>query len=425
MPSLSSFGEDACGRVYVMSLAGPVYRIADGGECVLNQQVGARSGDTRPPRLRVRVNHLQRALRTGVLQLRLRCDEQCTMRSRGELQVRRAAPTAGDDERAVARACAPDARRRRARPRADTVPSRRRRAARAYVERGGRRVTARLIVSVRPTRRETQLDGLCSFASVERHNGVSEAGTATLDGMPLRSGSLTATSGDQDEEFCEVVLDGEVRRIRFHDYDEIFEVPGLYEQLFYDELQCTLTRRRHRSARTLEIGVPLEGLRVLDLGAGNGMVGERLAKLGVGPSSSASTSSREAATATDRDRPGVYDDYVVGDMTHLPQDEHRRLEDRNFTCLTSVAALGFGDVPPEAFTAAYDLVQDEGFVAFCIKEDFLREAESEASGFSRLMRDLIERGELEVIGEQRYDHRNSAIGDPLSYVAMVARKQVG
>ena len=228
-------------------------------------------------------------------------------------------------------------------------------------------------------------------------------------------------AADQDEEFCEVVLDGEVRRIRFHDYDEIFEVPGLYEQLFYEELRCTSP---DVVVELLAESVPLEGLRVLDLGAGNGMVGERLAERGVGELVGVDIIP-EAATATDRDRPGVYDDYVVGDMTDLPRDDHRRLEDRTFTCLTSVAALGFGDVPPEAFTAAYDLVRDEGFVAFCIKEDFLREEESEASGFSRLMRELIERGELEIIGEQRYDHRNSAVGDPLSYVAMVARKQVG
>jgi predicted TPR repeat methyltransferase len=226
-------------------------------------------------------------------------------------------------------------------------------------------------------------------------------------------------TADQDEEFCEVVLDGEVRRIRFHDYDEIFDVPGLYEQLFSDELRCTSPEV---VVDLLAESVPLEGLRVLDLGAGNGMVGERLAKLGVGELVGVDIIP-EAATATDRDRPGVYDDYVVGDMTDLPRDDHRRLEDRNFTCLTSVAALGFGDVPPEAFTAAYELVQDEGFVAFCIKEDFLGADESEASGFARLMRGLIEQGELEVIGEQRYDHRNSAVGDPLSYVALVARKQ--
>ena len=39
--------------------------------------------------------------------------------------------------------------------------------------------------------------------------------------------------------------------------------------------------------------------------------------------------------------------------------------------MTSVAALGFGDVPPEVFTAAFDLVEDGGWVAFTIKEDFL------------------------------------------------------
>lgn len=31
---------------------------------------------------------------------------------------------------------------------------------------------------------------------------------------------------DQDEEWCEVVVDGERRRIRFHDYSEVFKIPG-------------------------------------------------------------------------------------------------------------------------------------------------------------------------------------------------------
>ena len=29
------------------------------------------------------------------------------------------------------------------------------------------------------------------------------------------------------------------RKIKFHDYDEIYQVPGLYEQIFYDRLKCT------------------------------------------------------------------------------------------------------------------------------------------------------------------------------------------
>ena len=43
----------------------------------------------------------------------------------------------------------------------------------------------------------------------------------------------------QDEEYCLVVRDGEERKIRFHDYDEIYRIPGLYEYLFYDRLKCT------------------------------------------------------------------------------------------------------------------------------------------------------------------------------------------
>src|SRR4051794_19806673 len=175
-------------------------------------------------------------------------------------------------------------------------------------------------------------------------------------------------AADQDEEFCEVVLDGEIRKIRFHDYDEIFEVPGLYEQLFYDELRCTSP---DVVIDLLAESVPLEGLRVLDLGAGNGMVGERLAKLGVGELVGVDIIP-EAATATHRDRPGVYDDYVVGDMTDLPQDDHRRLEERRFTCLTSVAPPGLGDVPPPAVTPADDPVQGQGFCAVCLQGGFPR-----------------------------------------------------
>ena len=48
----------------------------------------------------------------------------------------------------------------------------------------------------------------------------------TLDGL------------DQDEEWCDVVIRGKKRRIRFHDYSDVFRIPGLYEELFYDRLRC-------------------------------------------------------------------------------------------------------------------------------------------------------------------------------------------
>ena len=47
---------------------------------------------------------------------------------------------------------------------------------------------------------------------------------------------------DQDEEWCEVEIDGDRRRIRFHDYASIYEVPGLYERLFAERLECDSPR---------------------------------------------------------------------------------------------------------------------------------------------------------------------------------------
>ncbi len=161
VPSLSSFGEDACGRVYVASLAGPVYRLADGGECVLSSQVGARAGDTQPPKLQVRVAHRQHVLRTGVVQMRVRCDEQCTIRTGGGLQVRRRAHGATTTNpmslSRLRRTLAGGALVRLRVP----VSARSRRAVRRALRRGGRRVTARVLLRATDaagnTRRRTVL----------------------------------------------------------------------------------------------------------------------------------------------------------------------------------------------------------------------------------------------------------------------------
>jgi glucose/arabinose dehydrogenase len=144
VPKLSSFGEDACGRVYAASLDGPVYRLAEGGECVLPGGAVARSSDTTPPRVSVRVKHAQRLLRTGRLQLRVRCDEQCSVRTGGGFQVRRRARSSA----VVSPMILPRVSRTiagGALVRVDVrVSAASRRAVRRALARGGRRVTARI-----------------------------------------------------------------------------------------------------------------------------------------------------------------------------------------------------------------------------------------------------------------------------------------
>ena len=231
----------------------------------------------------------------------------------------------------------------------------------------------------------------------------------------------SSNGADQDQEWCEVVLDGVPRRIRFHDYHEIYDVPGLYEQLFYEELRCQspgvvcgLFAEMLRDG-----GYEASSLRVLDVGAGNGMVGEELRRLGAGAVVGVDII-EEAARAAERDRPEVYDEYVVTDLTMMPQRVRSTLEDYKLNSLTSVAALGFGDMPPLAFAEAYNLISEHGWSAFCIRDRFLEEGE--ASGFSELVQRMMDEGAMELRTQRRYRHRNSSRGEPLHYEAIVAEK---
>ena len=161
-------------------------------------------------------------------------------------------------------------------------------------------------------------------------------------------------------------------------------------------------------------------LRVLDLGAGNGVMAEELRRIGVGHVVGLDLLP-EAALAARRDRPDVYDDYVVVDLTALPERDEKRLRMSRLDCLVTAAALGFGDIPPDAFAKAFNLVAAEGWIAMTIKEDFL-DPHGDDSGFARLLRSLIDTGIIEIQAHQRYCHRLSIDGEKLFYIAAVARK---
>ena len=226
---------------------------------------------------------------------------------------------------------------------------------------------------------------------------------------------------DQDEEWCEIVVKSEKRRIRFHDYTGVFRIPGLYEELFYEHLECCSPSYIANLLDSVvrEYGGRLDELRVLDVGAGNGMVGDELQDLGV-PSIVGIDIILAAKEAACRDRPDVYDDYRVADLTDLPETEEEMLRRTDANCLTTVAALGFGDIPPLAFAKALDLIATPGWLAFNLKEDFLCERDS--SGFSGLIRELNRDGYIQTLCYRRYQHRVSITGEPLFYVAVIARK---
>lgn len=225
----------------------------------------------------------------------------------------------------------------------------------------------------------------------------------------------------QDKEFFEVRVGGYLKRIRFHDYGKLYEIPGLYEKLFYEKLKCCSPSVVVNLLEDVasDFGEDTDEFKVLDVGAGNGMVGDELDNIGV-DSVVGIDILPEAKKATFRDRPEIYADYLVTNLSEMPEKHEIKLEEGDFNCLTLVAALGFGDIPPIAFLIALDFIETPGWLAFNIKEDFLHE--NDTSGFCRLIRQMNREKLIQIQCYRRYRHRISITGKPLYYVAIIAKK---
>ncbi len=226
---------------------------------------------------------------------------------------------------------------------------------------------------------------------------------------------------DQDEEYADVEFDGKLRRFRLHDYSDLYAIRGLYETLIYDRLECCSPSRVVGLLEEVlvDFGADPAALRVVDVGAGNGMAGDELDALGVERIIGVDIvpAAREAAL---RDRPGVYDEYLIADLANLCEADEKRLRSARLNCLVTVGALGFGDIPPAAFTKALDMVGAGGWLAFNIRDGYLHDQDS--SGFAKLVQSLGQRRIIQLQALQRYRHRVSVASEPLYYVAMVARK---
>ncbi len=224
----------------------------------------------------------------------------------------------------------------------------------------------------------------------------------------------------QDAEWCEILEDGRWRRLRFHDYGDIYDRPGLYEHLFYGLLGCDSPRRVVDLLRMVrhDGGMP-RAFSALDLGAGNGLVGEELREAGA-ESIVGIDILPEAKRAAQRDRPGLYRNYLVADLTRPADDVIEELSRARPEVLTCVAALGFGDIPPLAYFNAVRFVPVGGLLAFNIKEEFLDERYTH--GFSELVRRMVRDKVVRLEAQVRYRHRQSVHGEALYYTAVVATK---
>lgn len=241
-------------------------------------------------------------------------------------------------------------------------------------------------------------------------------------GIPLRLPQVAA-SLDQNEEWCEARIGNQWRRIRLHDYGEIYNVPNLYESLFPRRLKCCSPERVVGLLEEVlsDFTQDMDDLRVLDMGAGNGMVADQLRRSGVKTIYGVDILP-EARSAARRDRPRAYNDYFVCDLTESEHADFGQLKAAHLNTLVTVAALGYDDIPTKAFIQACNLIESPGWLAFNIKETFLDE-DADQTGFCALVRRLRRQGYIQVQAYRRYRHRLSVTGTPLYYIAMVATKR--
>lgn len=227
--------------------------------------------------------------------------------------------------------------------------------------------------------------------------------------------------------WIEYGLAGARRRIGFHDYGAIYAVPGLYERVFYDVLGMStvgVVVELYVDA-VAAAGLDPAAQRVLDLGAGNGAAGAALRDAGVGHVVGLDLEP-EAREAARRDRPGAYDDYLVGDLAAWTEDELAALRERRFTAMVAVAALGIGHVPPAVLQRAIDAVDPGGLFAFAVLPPLLPGSDDEAgraTGYPDFL-DALFRDGAEQLARREYVHRRTADGAPQDAIAFAGRRAV-
>lgn len=224
----------------------------------------------------------------------------------------------------------------------------------------------------------------------------------------------------QDKEWVTVDFGERTEDIRLHDYDRLFSIPGLYEELVYGHLKCKspqiIATMFIQMLKKTKYGT--QDLRIMDFGAGNGMMGEQFKDLGCDLLVGVDIIP-EAMEAAYRDRPEIYDDYLVVDMMFPGKEEMRQLRNCSFNALVTVAALGFGDIPTQAFVNAFNLIRSGGWIGFNIKDMFLTQKDD--TGYNELLKELIN-DSLIIYESKRYCHRYSITGEALYYQGIVGKK---
>ena len=227
----------------------------------------------------------------------------------------------------------------------------------------------------------------------------------------------------QGEENFEVICkDGRTLRISLWDYKMLYRHPFLYESIFHDKLHLyspeIITTYFFRILDTQKSKDPL---RILDLGAGSGLVGVELRKDARVQTVVGVDILPKAKEASLRDHPNTYDGYYVMDLSQLSQEEKDLLWRYRINCLMVVSATGGGgdedvgykDVDLIEYEEAFFLLEIGGFIIFNVREHYTK-------GQIAILEKLKQ--VCDILGSKVYRHRYLANGTAVNNEVFVMRK---
>jgi hypothetical protein len=215
--------------------------------------------------------------------------------------------------------------------------------------------------------------------------------------------------------------DGRVQDLHLHDYEAVYSLPGVYEEIVQRRLGCRSPAELASmlAAAVGQVGWDPSKVRVLDIAAGNGVSGEALGALGLRPV--LGTDIVDAArVAARRDRPGVYDSYLTLDLLALSDAERDALGEPAANALTCVAPVGdaASQLPPAALASAARRLTTDALVVYMHNPSF---GVPDAVTAEFWLRELGSGTHAEELERRRYVHRLTVGGERFEMDGVVWR----
>ncbi len=222
---------------------------------------------------------------------------------------------------------------------------------------------------------------------------------------------------DEDQDLVRWSDDGGVRRTTgLHDYAALYAVPGLYEAVYVEHLDSGSPALLAAALGEVLPPAARPARRVLDAGAGTGLVGEHLAAAGFSPVWALDLEPASAAAVL-RDRPGCHRGARALDLLDLDDADRDWLAEVAPDVVTVSGAVGFGHLPAAAFAVLADLLPPAGLLAVTVAPDLAGSPELADHAAVLLGPSFAERARREGV------HRRTGAGERLAVHALVLERR--